>query len=58
MIALESLDIEETDNMWGIACLAIKLWSEKSNITLDLPTVTETYKDLFYLTLKKLEFLK
>ncbi|MBS1651349.1 MAG: hypothetical protein JSU07_04985 [Bacteroidetes bacterium] len=54
-IGLESLNLDETDNLWGIACLSLKLWTDKKGVTIDLPASTETYKDLFYLTLKKLE---
>ncbi|WP_299707494.1 phage exclusion protein Lit family protein [uncultured Pontibacter sp.] len=57
-IALESLDLEEEDNLWGMACLAFKLWSIKHKIDLGWPVKVDTYRDLFYLTLTRIEALK
>ena len=53
-IILEKLNLEETDNLWGIASLALKLWSSHYKIDLKLPDVVETNKDLFYLILERL----
>lgn len=57
-IGLESLHLEPTDNLWGIASLALKLWTDKNSISLSLPAATENYKELFYLTLEELDALK
>ncbi len=57
-IALESLNLNEEDNLWGIACLSLRIWCNKNNAIIDLPASTETYKDLFYLTLAKLNKMK
>lgn len=53
-IILEKLNLEETDNLWGIASFALKLWSNHYKIDLNLPAVVDTYKDLFYLILDRL----
>lgn len=56
--ALEKLNLEEEDNLWGLSCLAFKLWAMKNKIELDWPQTIETYKELFYLTMTKLENVK
>jgi len=53
-IVLEALHLDEEDNLWGIACLALKLWANHHKIDIGWPPVVDTYKDLFYLTLKNL----
>jgi len=57
-IGIESLNLHEEDNYWGVACLAIKLWSVKNLADLNWPPECETYKELFYETLKTLENFK
>jgi len=56
--ALEKLNLEDEDNLWGLSCLAIKLWSNKHRIAINWPNKVETYKDLFYLTMEQLNNLK
>jgi hypothetical protein len=53
-IMIEKLNLEETDNLWGIASLALKLWSNHYKVDLKLPAVVDTYKDLFYIILDRL----
>jgi hypothetical protein len=57
-IGIESLNLDEKDNYWGVACLAIKLWSAKNLKDLNWPDQCETYKELFYETLKTIETFK
>lgn len=52
--ALEKLNLGEKDNLWGIACLAFKLWDESYRTRLKWPTEVETYKDLFYCVVSQL----
>jgi hypothetical protein len=56
--ALEKLNLEPEDNLWGLSCLAFKLWSMNNNIDLEWPNEVETYKDLFYLTIEQLDKIK
>jgi hypothetical protein len=53
--ALEQINPNEKDHIWGIACLALKMWSEKNAVNLELPNIVDTYKVLFYKILKQLE---
>ena len=57
-LALERLNLEDEDNMWGVACLALKLWDDLYNINLNWPKDVDTYKKLFYCVLKQLEIYK
>jgi len=50
-IALEKLNLQPEDNLWGISCLAFKLWSIKHKINLDWPPIVETYQELFNSTI-------
>lgn len=52
-LAVESLNIQEEDNLWGIACLAWKLWSNKNSRDLKWALEYETYKELFQSTVLK-----
>jgi hypothetical protein len=52
--AFDSLDLEPEDNLYGIACLALRLWSMKFNIDLRWPAIVETYKELFEITMSRL----
>ncbi|MFW5721141.1 MAG: phage exclusion protein Lit family protein [Bacteroidota bacterium] len=56
--ALERLELAEEDNLWGISCLAFRLWAIHHKIDLKWPKIIETYKDLFYLTMERLEEIK
>jgi hypothetical protein len=53
-IALNKLDLKPDDNLWGLSCLAFKLWSMNNGIELDWPPIVNTYNDLFELTIKEL----
>jgi len=57
-LLLEKLNLEDEDNMWGVACLAFKLWDNSYNINLNWPKKVDTYKELFYSILKQLEKYK
>lgn len=57
-LALDSLNIDEQDNLWGIACLAWKLWSNKHSKDLEWALEYDTYKELFYATIKKADDFK
>jgi hypothetical protein len=52
--ALEELHLDDRDNLWGIACLAFKLWANHYSVDLAWPAEVDTYKELFYLTLLNL----
>jgi len=52
-LAIESLNIHEEDNLWEIACLAWKLWSNKNSRNLEWALEYETYKELFQATIVK-----
>jgi hypothetical protein len=53
--ALDKLNLDEKDNLWGIAALAFKLWADKYKIDLGWPPIVDTYKELFDLTIEKLK---
>lgn len=57
-IAIDSLNIHEEDNLWGMACLAWKLWSKKNSRDLDWATEYGTYKELFEATVVKVDDFK
>jgi len=57
-ITLEKLHLQPEDNLWGISCLAFKLWSIKNAVQLDWPPIVNTYHDLFLLTIKKMDNYK
>jgi hypothetical protein len=44
---IERLDLEERDNVWGMASLAFRMWGQHYNINFHTPQVVETYMDLF-----------
>ncbi|MBN2087522.1 hypothetical protein JW758_04180 [Candidatus Peregrinibacteria bacterium] len=56
--ALEKLKLADEDNLWGLSCLAFKLWAMKHKLEFNWPQITDTYKDLFYLTMTELEKIK
>ena len=51
-IALNKLNLQDEDNLWGISCLAFKLWSNKNNVQLNWPPIVDTYHDLFTMTIE------
>jgi len=57
-IAMQELSIDEEDNMWGVACLAWKLWSDKNSKDLGWALSYDTYKELFEATVIKVDEFK
>ena len=51
---LERFDLEDDDDSWGLASLAISLWARYFNIDFDLPPSVETYKEVFYHMLEEI----
>jgi hypothetical protein len=51
---LDQINPNEKDHIWGMACLALKLWSKENNIIFKLPNTVDTYKVLFNEILKQL----
>lgn len=52
--AFERLNLAPEDNLYGIACLALRLWSKNYNIDLRWPEIVENYKELFEITMNRL----
>jgi Peptidase U49 len=57
-VIIESLHLNELDNLWGIASLALNLWNNDFEHDVRIPPVGETYQELFYETLKDLSRFK
>jgi hypothetical protein len=57
-IALESMNLEPTDNLWGVACMGFKQWSRHYGIDLNWPKVVTDYRELFYYNIDKLGDIK
>lgn len=57
-LAIDKFDLEKLDNLWGVASLTFRLWAIKYNIEINYPSSIETYKQLFELTLEKVEEIK
>ena len=55
---LEHLNLPEEDNLWGIACMAIRLWANHYNIDLRWPRIVDTYKELFENSMNRIQELK
>jgi hypothetical protein len=53
-VAMSKLQLDELDHSWGVACLALRLWTIKYNIRIDLPAEVETHKDCFNWMIEKL----
>ncbi|HLO45778.1 MAG TPA: phage exclusion protein Lit family protein [Leadbetterella sp.] len=53
-IALDKLNLQPEDNLWGISCLAFKLWTMKTGVELNWPPIVNTYQELFNLTISKM----
>lgn len=51
-VAIEKMNLEDLDLLWGIASLTFTFWSTKHNIKLDLPPIVDNFKHLFDLTLE------
>lgn len=56
--ALEQLNLKDEDLHWGLASLALKIWTDRQNVTLSLPPIVDTYKDCFYMIIKEIEKIK
>lgn len=54
-IALDKLKLQDEDNLWGVSCLAFKLWAIKNKIELNWPPIVNTYHDLFEITMSTLK---
>lgn len=57
-VAMEKIQLDDLDNLWGIASLTFILWSLKYNIELNLPPIMDSYKHLFELILEQVEEMK
>ncbi len=57
-VIIESLELDDIDNLWGIAGLSLNLWDHEFGLGIRIPKIGETYKDLFYQTLNEVESLK
>lgn len=55
---IERLSLDEIDNLWGIAGMAISLWSNEFGKDVKIPQSGDTYKELFYELLKDLGRLR
>jgi hypothetical protein len=55
---LQKLELDELDNLWGIACLVFTLWEHTHNYQLKEPYQIVNYKVLFNFYLEQLELLK
>lgn len=53
-VTIEHLDLEELDNLWGIAAMAISLWSNEFGHDVRIPAQGETYREFFYKLLEDL----
>jgi hypothetical protein len=56
--AIEKLELDELDNLWGIASMGLNLWTGYFNHNIIIPVAGETYKELFYSTYYQLQHLK
>ncbi len=55
---LQKMNLDEKDNLWGVASLAFRLWSIAFNKPFDFPTEVENYKELFDLTIQTINDYK
>ncbi len=51
--AIEKMQLEDLDNLWGIASLTFRLWALKYDIDIECPQIVDSYKELFTMTLEK-----
>lgn len=56
--ALVQLKLKDEDHHWGIACLALKMWTNRQNVSLTLPAIVDTYKECFDLIVAEIEEVK
>lgn len=57
-MALEQLNLKDEDLHWGLASLALKIWTNRQNVSLTLPTIVDTYKECFYAILDEIAKVK
>ncbi|WP_158827549.1 phage exclusion protein Lit family protein [Mucilaginibacter lacusdianchii] len=55
---VDKLELNELDNLWGIASLGINLWGHHFNHNIKIPRIGETYQALFKDTVKDLKRFK
>ncbi|CAM1340931.1 phage exclusion protein Lit family protein [Tenacibaculum amylolyticum] len=55
---IEKMNLNELDNLWGVASLAFKLWGLHFNKSILKPSITEHYKQMFYDTLNDINGIK
>ncbi len=55
---IEGMELNELDNLWGIASLSFRLWAIQYNINWELPKKVQNYKELFYISLNKVNEIK
>jgi hypothetical protein len=55
---LEKLDLDEIDNLWGLACLVFTLWKHSHDYNLKEPYKISNYKFLFNYYLEQLDEFK
>lgn len=53
-VAIEKLNLDDLDPLWGIASLTFRFWATKYNVKLELPPIVDDCKELFYLTLESI----
>ena len=56
--AIEKMQLEDLDNLWGIASLTFRLWALKYDIDIECPQIVDSYKELFTMTLEKVNEIK
>lgn len=56
--AMEKLDLDEDNHLWGVAALGLTFWAKRYNHNLDMPESAATVKELFYLTCAKINMVK
>ncbi|MGV3705395.1 MAG: hypothetical protein ACO1NU_08455 [Arcticibacter sp.] len=55
---IDRLELDELNNLWGIASLGINLWGHHFNHNIKIPRIGETYKALFKDTIEDLKRFK
>lgn len=45
---INKMDLSETDNVWGIACVILHFWGIKYNIRISDQFIFDNYKQMFY----------
>lgn len=55
---IEKMNLEETDNLWCIAVIALNMWAIAFGKQLSYSVIVDNYKELFYQTFAQLKFQK